>query len=69
MVTLLYFHSAGFDGWDSLHVTQPTDRQTDRHPFNGLFSRTTWISRHQKCQTNLDFDEARDAGAAVASAG
>jgi len=22
--------------------------KTDRHPFNGLFSRTTWISRHQK---------------------
>jgi len=22
--------------------------QTDRHPFNGLFSRTTWVSRHQK---------------------
>jgi len=23
-----------------------TDRQTD--PFNGLFSRTTWVCRHQK---------------------
>jgi len=22
--------------------------QTDRHPFNGLFSRTIWESRHQK---------------------
>jgi len=21
---------------------------TNRHAFNGLFSRTTWISRHQK---------------------
>jgi len=21
---------------------------TDRHPFNGLFSRKTWVSRHQK---------------------
>jgi len=20
----------------------------DRHPFNGLFSRTTWVSWHQK---------------------
>jgi len=22
--------------------------KTDRHPFNGLFSRTNWISRQQK---------------------
>jgi len=22
--------------------------QTDQHPFNGLFSRTTWVSQHQK---------------------
>jgi len=34
------------------------------HPFSGLFSRTTWISQHQKGQTILDFN-----GAAVASAG
>jgi len=25
-----------------------TDRQTDRHPFSGLFSRTTWVSRTRK---------------------
>jgi len=24
------------------------ESQTDRCPFNGLFSRTTWVSRHQK---------------------
>jgi len=24
-----------------------TDRQTDRHPFNSLFSRTTWVSQNQ----------------------
>jgi len=24
------------------------DRHTDRHPFNGLFSRTIWVNRHQK---------------------
>jgi len=41
----------------------------DTHPFNGLFSRTTWVSQHQKGQTNLDFNEARDDGVAVASAG
>ena len=30
-------------------------------PFNGLFSRTTWVSRHQKGKTNLDFTGARDS--------
>ena len=31
------------------------------HPFNGLFSGTTWVSRCQKGKTNLDFTEARDS--------
>jgi len=31
-----------------------------RHRFNGLFSRTTWVSRHEKGYTNLNFNEARD---------
>jgi len=44
-------------------------KQTDRHPFNGLFSRTTRVSRHQKGQTILDFNEGRDDEMAVASAG
>jgi len=35
---------------------------TNRHTFNGLFSRTTWVSEHQKCKTSLDFNEARDDG-------
>jgi len=39
------------------------------HLFNGLFSRTTWVSWHQKNYVNLDFSEARDDGVAVASAG
>ena len=30
-------------------------------PFNGLFSRTTWVSRYQQGKTNLDFTEARDS--------
>ena len=30
-------------------------------PFNGLFSRTTWVSRYQKSKTNLDFTAARDS--------
>jgi len=32
------------------------------HPRNGLFSRTTWVSRHQKGKTSLDLNEARDDG-------
>jgi len=32
----------------------------NKHPFNILFSRTTWVSWHQKGYTNLDFNEARD---------
>jgi len=42
---------------------------TDRHPFNGLFSRTTWVSQLQKGQSNLHFNEAIYDGVAVASAG
>ena len=30
-------------------------------PFNGLFSRTTWVSRYQKGKTNVDFTGARDS--------
>ena len=32
-------------------------------------SRTIRVSRHKKGQTNLDFNEARDDGVAVAPAG
>ena len=32
------------------------------HPFNGLFSRTTWISQYEKGKTSLDLTEARDGG-------
>ena len=41
------------------------------YPFNGLFSRTAWVSQHQKGRTSLDLNEARDDGFwdAVASAG
>ena len=31
------------------------------HPFNGLFSGTTQVSRYQNGKTNLDFTEARDS--------
>ena len=32
------------------------------HPFNSLFSRTTWVSHYQKGKTNLDLNKARDDG-------
>ena len=32
------------------------------HQFNGLFSRTNWVSRYQKGKTSLDLNEARDDG-------
>ena len=32
------------------------------HPFNGLFSRTTWVSQYPKCKTSLDLNEARHDG-------
>ena len=31
-------------------------------PFNSLYSKTTWVSRHQKGKTSLDLNEARDGG-------
>jgi len=31
-------------------------------PFNGLFSRTTWVSRYGKGKTSLDLNEARGDG-------
>ena len=34
---------------------------TTLQPFNGLFSRTTWVSRYQKGKTNLDFTGTRDS--------
>jgi len=30
-------------------------------PFNGLFSRSTWVGRYQKGKTKLDFTGARDS--------
>jgi len=32
------------------------------YTFNGLFSRTTWVSQNQKGKTTLDLNEARDDG-------
>jgi len=46
-----------------------THHSLDRHSFNGLFSRTTWVSWYHNDKTILDFNEARDNGVTVASAG
>jgi len=32
------------------------------HTFNGLFSRTTWVSRYQEGKTSLDLNERRNDG-------
>jgi len=32
------------------------------HPFNNLFSKTTWVSRYQKGKTSLDLNKARGDG-------
>ena len=36
-------------------AAQYTYNYSHLQPFNGLFSRTTWVSRYQKGKTNLDF--------------
>jgi len=46
----------------TITTTTTTIQQLLLHPFNGLFSRTTWISRYQKGNTSLDLNEARDDG-------
>jgi len=33
-----------------------------QHPFNGLLSRTTWVSWYQKGKTSRDLNDARDDG-------
>ena len=45
----------------TLSPYQWTHTTTILQPFNGLFSRTTWVSRYQKGKTNLDFTGARDS--------
>jgi len=47
---------------NTMHSMSAFTSLTDRHPFNGLFFRTTWLSRHQKGKTNLDFNEATNDG-------
>jgi len=51
----------------SIYALSHVDK-TDRQSINGLLSRTTWVSWHQKGKTILDFNEASQR-VAVASAG
>jgi len=57
----VYFHCLHVR---SLHVTLNINQSINQslHPFNGLFSRTTWLSRHQKGKTSLDLNKARNDG-------
>ena len=48
------------------HVCTTT---TAPHPLNGLFSRTTWVSRHQKGKPFWILLEQEMMGVALASAG
>jgi len=44
------------------HRIPHTHARTHTHAFNGLFSRTTWVSQNQKGKTSLDLYEARGDG-------
>ena len=50
-----------------LYHYHATATATNKHPFNGLFSRTTWVSRHQKGKIILDFNETLKATATTIS--
>ena len=51
------------------HVSGVARRLLLLHPFiDGLFSRTTWVSRFQRGKTSLDFNEASDDGVLGCSA-
>ena len=49
-----------FHGLNALAVIHPVLLLLLLHPFNGFFSRKTWVSRYQKGKTSLDLNEARD---------
>jgi len=57
----------GFTFLVPAHPGSPGKRAVKRvcvllHPFNGLFSRTAWVSWYQKGKTSLDLNVARDDG-------
>jgi len=48
--------------WVNPTVLKTTSRTILLHLFNGLFSRTTWVSRYQKGKTSLNLHEATEDG-------
>jgi len=48
--------------WLGYHLLLPLLLLVLLHPFDSLFSMTTWVSRYQKGKTSLDFNEARHDG-------
>jgi len=48
-------------GYIKFYPSIQSKLHTHTHPFNGLFSGTTQVSRYHKGETNLDFTEARDS--------
>ena len=60
-------HYLGPDTTNTMHLVSCSSYEAccqitldTTHLFNGLFSRTTWVSQYQKGKTSLDFNEARD---------
>ena len=49
-------------------ITTTTTTTTLLHPFNGLFSRTTWVRLYQKSKTSLDLMSQEMTGFADAVA-
>jgi len=45
-----------------LTITVTEHNEYTHVPFNGLFSRATWVSRYQKGKTSLDLNGTRDDG-------
>jgi len=58
--TRCYFNVRSKADMSPLNLLHGTNKK-NKQPFNGLFSRTTWVSRYQKGKTNLDFTGARDS--------
>jgi len=53
------YHQSSFIISSSIGESSSEERLLVRlHPFNGLFSRTTWVSRYQRGNASLDFNEA-----------
>jgi len=57
----------GFTFLVPVHLGSPGKRAFKQvcvllHPFNGLFSKTAWVSWYQKGKTSLDLNVARDDG-------